>query len=1380
MTMLSGWHGGLVITTTALAVLAVGARADIGLHNPRGSNNKLNEVSNTVRNDNRLFDSQTNAASGYQVGDNCAPNCNPEGDGTYNAALPGAGAGTMYYHADSLLNIEWTVQHGCGRGNANMICDVVLQYMCEDSAPGLRDGSSRALIGGGVNENGGNTNNEERANPNPEKLGVQYGQHENYDYYMRCRARARNKGLFTADKLNSGNRQQTAIYTRQGDNAERYGFECPEERDYYPYWHPTPWRDIAVLTDDLSRCNLYQEESQNVYSKGYCELNPPYACSAHQACVDQRYNENNAPYNTAPVPNNRRDCEAWGATHPGQSGTWRAAAPWLTRAPECLPAPWSRQNHLGNGKDNRMASYTWRLPDDDAVVGKRCVLRVRYNTSSFDLPWDADAGSNGKITQDPVADFIGGGVEQTGPLRLNIDTAQYFRTFEDRSHVFEIREKAPGVPWYAEVVNFNVRGRRGNIVQVYPSVEYDFTWPRRDNDPATGTSFHRGDVLHVQWTGSDANPPGNAGNGRRQTDRSNLVQMASPGLSYPKTLLTTEGDAKLAVLDMDKSIFADAATVSKLAYLGQTGASGCDHNEDDNAQSVKNCAQMNAAPAYFDGGLVPLGKVGTFHIYSTRNTDFTNRSQKATLTVTMNPYLIAAAVLGGLATVLAIWGSYRTRKWWTAKLLERKLIGLAAHDTINALHVKKRARSFLGLETGDDNDEGADGAVPKSWCARWLAQLDEWWAFEGQRVKVLLAYVCINGALFAYGYVAHLGRSEAPYYPLAKAGGAMLNFNCALIVLPVCRNFVSWLRSTPVAEVIPFDDAVAFHRIVGMGIAGALVLHVACHYLDFEYFRKAHGTPVSSQAVGSWAGITGHIALTCMLLMAVTSLACVRRGRVPLPCGCRTRKTGKKSLGGYSLFQKVHRLWAVVMLVLLMHGKRFWIYAFWPLCLLATEKLIHRRRAKEPVRVLEVRQFDKHVMRVKFRLANGRRFRFTAGQYLLLHCPELSQGWHPFTITSAPEDGFISCHIRCRPNMDFTSRLRLRLNPNSATIVNFDPSVKPGLDAGPDNDAHVDRAGDGRGERRDPTESGRWVPAVLRRWSRRHAAHDALPTSSSSSQGVATVRNPMRDKGTAGVLRPPVIKIDGPFGSASEEVFRYQRLILVGAGIGVTPFASIMRSLALRARNWEMLRSRGGAFSGSMGGGDDDGKAAAAEATGPPQAWQGAVTNTPRRRTYFFNDKGKTAWSAPGSNKRAASTSAPDCFADGSNTTVHFFWICRSREEFDSFKTLLKDDIRSQSELAKYFHFNLYVSGELNLTDPDFLNETRAYSSWTQLYTGRPRWDRIFREVKAESAAAASPSSSNEVGVFLCGPGAIGKTLKEASRKHSDSTAQFSFHMEHF
>ena len=44
--------------------------------------------------------------------------------------------------------------------------------------------------------------------------------------------------------------------------------------------------------------------------------------------------------------------------------------------------------------------------------------------------------------------------------------------------------------------------------------------------------------------------------------------------------------------------------------------------------------------------------------------------------------------------------------------------------------------------------------------------------------------------------------------------------------------------------------------------------------------------------------------------------------------------------------------------------------------------------------------------------------------------------------------------------------------------------------------------------------------------------------------------------------RPPVnrvlprVMVDGPFGSASEDFLNYETVLLVGAGIGVTPFAS--------------------------------------------------------------------------------------------------------------------------------------------------------------------------------------------------------------------------------
>lgn len=48
---------------------------DVYFHHPRGSNNKLSEVSNNVNSNRRLFDSQNNNGGGYQVGDLCERGC---------------------------------------------------------------------------------------------------------------------------------------------------------------------------------------------------------------------------------------------------------------------------------------------------------------------------------------------------------------------------------------------------------------------------------------------------------------------------------------------------------------------------------------------------------------------------------------------------------------------------------------------------------------------------------------------------------------------------------------------------------------------------------------------------------------------------------------------------------------------------------------------------------------------------------------------------------------------------------------------------------------------------------------------------------------------------------------------------------------------------------------------------------------------------------------------------------------------------------------------------------------------------------------------------------------------------------------------------------
>lgn len=78
-----------------------------------------------------------------------------------------------------------------------------------------------------------------------------------------------------------------------------------------------------------------------------------------------------------------------------------------------------------------------------------------------------------------------------------------------------------------------------------------------------------------------------------------------------------------------------------------------------------------------------------------------------------------------------------------------------------------------------------------------------------------------------------------------------------------------------------------------------------------------------------------------------------------------------------------------------------------------------------------------------------------------------------------------------------------------------------------------------------------------------------------SSQVVSVNKNgPGADSADPAIRRVlPRVYIDGPFGSASEDVFKYEIAVLVGAGIGVTPFASILKSIWYRM-NYPQKKTR--------------------------------------------------------------------------------------------------------------------------------------------------------------------------------------------------------------
>jgi hypothetical protein len=371
----------------------------------------------------------------------------------------------------------------------------------------------------------------------------------------------------------------------------------------------------------MSWCSFYKKESQNVKSRWECR------------------DKDGKPAEQ----NNEVACK-------GNQNEWVEVAPWNIPAPACVQSAWARDNHLGNSIDGFAASFNWTIPSrtQEGCIANdncNCVLRLRYNISTHDtgsgsnrpdsgfIDWTANA-ANSPVTQDPTK-------AQDGlNMTMAIDTTQFGRTFQDRSHIFHIRPRPVGISPLQRIFNLNVRGKRGNIVQAYPATEYDFV--------PTFFTGRQGDYIHFQWTGCDTNPNGNAGEGTASTDRSNMVQLAYFDASLPAT---DEWISK------NTPLFQSRELRQWMSQLGQTGCLTYDdlakknaNNQNAIEQDKQNCMKLNAAPTpYFDGGLIRMNLTGSFYYMSSRNNNFSNRGQKGEI--------IIEALLPVWATVIVVIGA---------------------------------------------------------------------------------------------------------------------------------------------------------------------------------------------------------------------------------------------------------------------------------------------------------------------------------------------------------------------------------------------------------------------------------------------------------------------------------------------------------------------------------------------------------------------------------------------------------------------------------------------------------------------------------------------------------------------------------------------------
>ena len=191
---------------------------------------------------------------------------------------------------------------------------------------------------------------------------------------------------------------------------------------------------------------------------------------------------------------------------------------------------------------------------------------------------------------------------------------------------------------------------------------------------------------------------------------------------------------------------------------------------------------------------------------------------------------------------------------------------------------------------------------------------------------------------------------------------------------------------------------------------------------------------------------------------------------------------------------------------------------------------------------------------------------------------------------------------------------------------------------------------------------------------------------------------------------PLDVLIDGPFGSSSSNIYEAEHAVLIGTGIGVTPFSSILQSIMHRYR--------------------------AIKQTCPNCKYQ----LTPHIQDKSFKLK-----------------------------KVDFFWINRNQKSFEWFVHLLSQLETEQEEhggaLGRFLEMHMYVTSALHKTDMksvalqlalDILYEKEHRDLVTGLKTrtnaGRPDWDKVFTKLKQEKRG--------QVTIFFCGNQVLGRVLR--------------------
>ncbi|OAL39015.1 hypothetical protein AYO20_01766 [Fonsecaea nubica] len=546
--------------------------------------------------------------------------------------------------------------------------------------------------------------------------------------------------------------------------------------------------------------------------------------------------------------------------------------------------------------------------------------------------------------------------------------------------------------------------------------------------------------------------------------------------------------------------------------------------------------------------------------------------------------------------------------------------------------------------------------------------------FAPSKIIFYILWWGFHWGIFAYGWykqaadprLAGLNTLTFSVW-ISRGAGLVLSVDVLLILLPMCRNLMRFLR--PKFRWLPLDETHWFHRQCAYAMLLFTTVHVTAHYVNFFNVERTQIRPQTAIQIHytQAGGVTGHIMLLCMLFMYTTAHQKIRQQ-------------------SFETFWYTHHLFIPFLLAMYTHavgcfvrdtadpfspfaGKLFWKHCIgyqgwrwelWSGGLYLFERLWREVRARRETKITKVVRHPYDAMEIQFQKPS---MKYKAGQWLFINIPAVSsQQWHPFTITSCPFDPYISVHVR--QVGDWTKAVGDALGCGPAQAKEFDDLDKEGI---------YEIA----------LQQGQEMPAI---------------------------------------------RIDGPYGAPAEDVFDNEIAVLIGTGIGVTPWASVLKHIYnIRAGPNPPRRLKRVEF-----------------------LW---VTRSVESFEWF----------------QTLLTSLERQSAEAAESV--------GGPEFLRIHTYLTQRVDANTAA------NIYLNTVGNAVDP-----LTALRTKTQF--GRPDFKRLFGamrdglmdqtylDVGKESSITAQMKAT--VGVYFCGPSAAAREIKTACKATSNDLVKFRFWKEHF